>query len=73
MRLCMDVCYSLTVRTAIDLHSQANPPLFAPLQWDDAHVACYDCMLQIMADHTLTVGVARKCLGKQTKTGYLGT
>lgn len=55
----MDVqCRTLTVRTAIDFHSQADPPLLAPLKWDDADVACYDCMLQIMADHTLAVGVA---------------
>lgn len=57
--MCMDVqCRTLTVRTAIDFHSQADPPLLAPLKWDDADVACYDCMLQIMADHTLAVGVA---------------
>lgn len=52
----------LTVGAAIEFQTYSGTTLLAPLQWDEANVACQDGVLELMANHALTVYIPFKCL-----------
>lgn len=59
--------YIITIRAAIELQSNSNPSLPAPVQWDEADVTSQDVMLQFMVNYTLTVRVPLKRLEDRNK------
>lgn len=58
----------LTIGAAIELQTHTDPPLSAPVHWNEANVAGQNGVLQLVANHAFAVCVSFKRLKRKKNT-----